>query len=540
MTKIILALCLVGVFTISQFDDVYAGPGHGEPIIINLDGRQVGIDTKLFPLDVTLGDFRDVTLSIQVYDVLTNQSFEDVTYLVDILREGELLARGLYFDYDGTLEVKIQPVADCKEAKKFKCTKYFGAQEPISGGYYDLAGTPVIKGPILIDGGIYTLKIEIVGATGVTTQLVNPIKIQEQFSASQEQIFDITTTNEEFSIIAKTYYELIDNFVFEEEENSISFNMPFDWNPSIINHTKFVHHEIRIPKFVAAYAENMSFQGNVDGVDLSERAVILDPYSYEDYNVLHFIVGNSDLKLINNKLGLEHYNKENIEFTLTPKQTADVPSIFVNMDTGAKINVSVIENSINTDHSLKFTFFDQNDKLLKNVRYGYEILTNDNSIFTNTGNNLNKIGILAVDGIDIQNINFQDNHNYQIKLVLFEHTIDSQDLPNYGGSSGQGTIVIGDSVLNSQVSNEIPSWIKNNAGWWAEDAIDDETFVQAIQYLINEEIMSIPQTESGESAGNDIPSWIKNNAGWWAEDAIDDETFVQAIQYLITNGIMQV
>ncbi len=52
--------------------------------------------------------------------------------------------------------------------------------------------------------------------------------------------------------------------------------------------------------------------------------------------------------------------------------------------------------------------------------------------------------------------------------------------------------------------------------------------------------MNIPQTESGESTGNDIPSWIKNNAGWWAEDAIDDETFVQAIQYLITNGIMQV
>jgi hypothetical protein len=38
----------------------------------------------------------------------------------------------------------------------------------------------------------------------------------------------------------------------------------------------------------------------------------------------------------------------------------------------------------------------------------------------------------------------------------------------------------------------------------------------------------------------EIPFWIKNNAGWWAEDAIDDETFVQAIQYLITNGIMQV
>jgi len=87
---------------------------------------------------------------------------------------------------------------------------------------------------------------------------------------------------------------------------------------------------------------------------------------------------------------------------------------------------------------------------------------------------------------------------------------------------------------------EIPSWIKDNAGWWAEDAIDDETFVQAIQYLINEGIMNIPQTESGESSGNKIPDWIKNNAEWWADGQINDETFVNGIQYLVSNGIISV
>jgi len=37
-----------------------------------------------------------------------------------------------------------------------------------------------------------------------------------------------------------------------------------------------------------------------------------------------------------------------------------------------------------------------------------------------------------------------------------------------------------------------------------------------------------------------IPSWIKNNAGWWASDQIDDETFVNALQYLIQQGLIQV
>jgi len=35
-----------------------------------------------------------------------------------------------------------------------------------------------------------------------------------------------------------------------------------------------------------------------------------------------------------------------------------------------------------------------------------------------------------------------------------------------------------------------------------------------------------------------IPSWIKNNAGWWANDSIDDKTFVQGIEYLVKNGII--
>ncbi len=87
-------------------------------------------------------------------------------------------------------------------------------------------------------------------------------------------------------------------------------------------------------------------------------------------------------------------------------------------------------------------------------------------------------------------------------------------------------------------TQEIPSWIKNNAGWWADGQIDDVAFVQGIQYLIDQGIMNIPQTESGESSGNDIPSWIKNNAGWWADGSIDDNSFVQGIQYLITNGIL--
>ncbi len=51
----------------------------------------------------------------------------------------------------------------------------------------------------------------------------------------------------------------------------------------------------------------------------------------------------------------------------------------------------------------------------------------------------------------------------------------------------------------------------------------------------------IPSTIQGDSSGsNEIPSWIKNNAGWWADGSIDDDSFVQGIQFLIKEGILRI
>jgi len=88
-------------------------------------------------------------------------------------------------------------------------------------------------------------------------------------------------------------------------------------------------------------------------------------------------------------------------------------------------------------------------------------------------------------------------------------------------------------------AENVPEWVKNTAGWWAADQIDDSSFLQGIQYLIKEGIMVIPSTETSESTGSqEVPDWIKNNAGWWADGQIDDSTFISGIQWLISNGII--
>ena len=87
---------------------------------------------------------------------------------------------------------------------------------------------------------------------------------------------------------------------------------------------------------------------------------------------------------------------------------------------------------------------------------------------------------------------------------------------------------------------QIPSWVKSTAKWWSQGQIDDSEFVKGIQYLIQQGIMKIPQTNPSSSSSNGIPTWIKNNAGWWADGQLSDAEFVKGIQYLIQIGIIKV
>ena len=87
---------------------------------------------------------------------------------------------------------------------------------------------------------------------------------------------------------------------------------------------------------------------------------------------------------------------------------------------------------------------------------------------------------------------------------------------------------------------QIPAWVKNDAKWWSEDTISDQTFVSGIQYMVKDGIIVVPSTGSSTSQSQQIPSWIKNSAGWWASGQISDSDFVKGIQYLISNGIVTV
>jgi len=102
-----------------------------------------------------------------------------------------------------------------------------------------------------------------------------------------------------------------------------------------------------------------------------------------------------------------------------------------------------------------------------------------------------------------------------------------------------GIRIVSIDKINLDTTIIIPQWIKSNAGWWANDQIDDTSFVQGIQYLIQQEIIKIPKAiKTPETENKQIPQWIKSNAGWWANDQITDSDFVSGIEYLVNHKII--
>jgi len=55
----------------------------------------------------------------------------------------------------------------------------------------------------------------------------------------------------------------------------------------------------------------------------------------------------------------------------------------------------------------------------------------------------------------------------------------------------------------------------------------------------NKELRNQSRTDIS-TGSEEIPSWIKNNADWWSQGLISDDDFVKGIQYLIEQGIIKV
>ena len=174
---------------------------------------------------------------------------------------------------------------------------------------------------------------------------------------------------------------------------------------------------------------------------------------------------------------------------------------------------------------LKIDFINpQTDRIQEHVDYTVNILNNEDTIFGPIPLTHTSLGSVSIP------VSLEDGTNkitIQMEGILFVPILEE---------TVSFDVVLGEPAMES---GKVPVWVKSNAEWWAKGSIDDDTFVSGIQFLIQEEIISV-SSQSTESGNDEIPGWIKNNADWWAKGLISDDDFLKGIEYLVENGIISV
>ena len=89
-----------------------------------------------------------------------------------------------------------------------------------------------------------------------------------------------------------------------------------------------------------------------------------------------------------------------------------------------------------------------------------------------------------------------------------------------------GIISITSISVFAQSNSNVPEWIKNNAGWGADGTLDDDSFLNGMKYLIENDIIQIETTESFVDQGDFI--LVQSSS---PSDIINKEIFIDTSNY---------
>lgn len=127
----------------------------------------------------------------------------------------------------------------------------------------------------------------------------------------------------------------------------------------------------------------------------------------------------------------------------------------------------------------------------------------------------------------IETKNFETSGKYTVKVI-------------YGLPSKVAETQFDFLVTKTSSDNSIPTWIKNVGEYWCANEINDNEFVNAIQFLIEKNIIAVDATSTTGSEDHQIPSWVKNNTCWWSDNQITDIDFLSGIEFLVNKGTIRV
>ena len=390
-------------------------------------------------------------LTITATDNTTNEPAKNVTFLIGLFHNDEMIFKKYFFTDNGILPIKIKPTQE-------ENITIQGEQDSILGAWHGTESDPlVITGPLFVSGGLYTFEIEV-------RTIDEPTNIVENTGVYNADLTIVETVafmqkdseNNDVQFRFKSYFDSVFNPNYDFKSKQLSFEMPFDWNEKQMSHVNVVHVETHFPKdFVEFLAP--SYTGYVNGIKLFKSSVSVDDYTEEDERIVHFVLLQDNLRFLKNEMRQSGESlPDNIIFTLSASQEVGFPLEAYTKSEDFKINLSWDPINIESGVSTNFIFTIRDGRTnepLRSSDYTFVIIQKGNEIFKTTG--------LAQVGGEFEKFTFSKDQTGPT-TIKFENIRNTGQETEFGlvVAHGSGTTV----PTNVQDTSEIIEDSQDNGG----------------------------------------------------------------------------
>ena len=481
------------------------GHGTGSEILppVEMDGRMVTIQVSSEEIDT------GVRVDLAMIQDGTGEPVEDVSYRIEARHGQTPLFSEEFQRGDGRMLFEFVS----------KETPGIETREVSEGGLFGIFGDSrlEVSGPGLADGGLYSLDVTILSAAGhsppqpptfnsaISVPITYESTIQDRFWGSQEMVFI-------------TYYDRLEGMSYDTDTGEISFGMPFEWDPGIIDQIETVHVEFGIPDTFGGLLV-ADFEAKVNGIALSRNTITVDDY-FDGYRVVHIVILRGELRTMYDILGDD---AGMMEFVARPVPGSPYSSVTSNGQ--YRILASVDPPGLPAGQEAVVSFNITNiflRSLIEEVPYRMSVIHDGATLHTQSG-------VSSDEGSVTARLSVPDGVSGPGELRFYE--IDGNDL-----AAAAVPIMFDGAVVQSKV----PEWVRTTAGWWVDGMIGEESFIEAVKYLIENNIIQVQAVQADAGGGGPVEEWVRTTVGWWSGGLVSDEEFLASITYLMERGIIQV
>ena len=356
------------------------GHGFGLDTISSIDiqGKKLSISVEM-PMTFE-NDQEQITITATEDE--TKENAKNVTFLIGLFHENEMIFRNYFFAEDGVLQIQVKPTQEDE-------ITIHGEQDSLLGAWHGTESNPLkITGPLFDSSGLYNFEIEI-------RTIDEPTNIIESgiYNADLSVIETVSFTqkdseNNDVDFRSKSYFDTISNFNYDYEANQVTFEMSFDWSEKQMSHVNVVHVETHFPKdFVEFLAP--SYSGYVNGIKLFKSSISVDDYTEDDERIIHFVLLQDHLRYLKNEMkkDLDEY-PENMIFTISMSKDKAFPLEAYTKSEDFKVNLSWDPMNVEpgVDTNFIFTIRDgRTNEPLRSSDYTFVIIQNGEEIHRVSG-----------------------------------------------------------------------------------------------------------------------------------------------------------